>query len=396
VGRLTLNRNPDNFHAETEQVAFCPSHVVPGIDFTDDPLLQGRLFSYLDTQLSRLGGPNFQEIPINRPLVPVHNNQRDGHMQQSVYRGRTSYFPNSLGGGCPFQSARGLVSFPERTSGTKIRERSSKFFDHFSQAAMFYNSQTPPEQAHIVSALQFELSKVETEAIRVRMVGVLAHIDHSLAQRVAQPLGVSVPDIKQQKKEQLNHMVPAGADASTYQPTAPTAMQPSPALSIEHTISSAKTRKIGVVVAEGFDGSLFDALRSGLFQAGASVVVIAPHLGAVRNSKGESVKVDQPLFSSDSVLFDGLCVLGGADPKTALQPVVMRFLEDTFRHCKPLSLAAAVAPLAAGSLSPLGAALKAAASGTTQRGLVILTDASAVPLFVKSAGERRVWERETR
>src|SRR5688572_874927 len=176
IGRLVLDRNPDNFFAETEQVAFHPGHVVPGIDFTNDPLLQGRLFSYTDTQLLRLGGPNFHEIPINRSVAPVHNNQRDGHMRQQINVGRVSYQPNSIGGGCPMQApARdgGFVTFPQAMDGAKIRERGDKFFDHFSQATMFYNSQSEPEKEHLVDALRFELGKVERPHIRERMVGLL-------------------------------------------------------------------------------------------------------------------------------------------------------------------------------------------------------------------------------
>ncbi len=195
VGTLTLNRNPDNFFAETEQVAFHPGHIIPGIDFTNDPLLQGRLFSYTDTQLSRLGSPNFHEIPINRSINTVHNNQRDGHMRQQIVKGKTSYDPNSIGGGCPFQammSEGGFVSQQERVSGAKIRERSKSFVDHYSQAKLFYNSQSTPEKEHLQNALIFELSKVTLPAIRERVVGQLAYIDMFLAWRVAEKLGVEV------------------------------------------------------------------------------------------------------------------------------------------------------------------------------------------------------------
>src|SRR5512140_876814 len=195
VGKLVLNRNPDNFFAETEQVAFHPGHVVPGIDFSSDPLLQGRLFSYTDTQLSRLGGPNFHEIPINRPVAPVHNNQRDGHMRQEINRAGVSYQPNSIGGGCPFQAGRadgGFVSHDERIDAHKVRGRSASFFDHFTQAALFFRSQSDVEKEHLVQALRFELSKVERAEIRTRMLGVLSHVDRDLARRVADGLGMPV------------------------------------------------------------------------------------------------------------------------------------------------------------------------------------------------------------
>ena len=185
VGRMVLNRNPDNFFAETEQVAFCTQHVVPGIDFTNDPLLQGRNFSYLDTQLTRLGGPNFHEIPINAPVAEVHNNQRDGFHRQAINRGRVNYEPNSLGGGCPFQAGAdmgGFVSVAERIDASKVRARSKSFFDHFSQATLFFNSQSAPEKAHLVKALRFELGKVEVPAIRERMVYLLSQVDRGLAE----------------------------------------------------------------------------------------------------------------------------------------------------------------------------------------------------------------------
>jgi catalase len=199
-GRLTLNRNPDNFFAETEQVAFHPGHVVPASTSPTIPLLQGRLFSYTDTQLKRLGGPNFHEIPINRPIAPVHNNQRDGHMRQTINRGKVSYEPNTIGGGCPMQVRSvdgGFATYAERLEGAKVRARSEKFFDHFSQAALFFNSQTPPEQDHIVEALRFELGKVERLPIRKRMTAMLRLVDERLAARVAEGLGFrDIPELE--------------------------------------------------------------------------------------------------------------------------------------------------------------------------------------------------------
>ncbi|HET9785870.1 MAG TPA: catalase, partial [Pyrinomonadaceae bacterium] len=212
IGKMTLNRNPDNFFAETEQVAFHTGNIVPGIDFTNDPLLQGRLFSYLDTQLLRLGGPNFHEIPINRPVAPVHNNQRDGFMRQTINRGQTSYEPNSLKGGCPFQAGMdmsGFNSFAERIDARKIRERSPSFLDHFSQATLFFNSQSEPEQNHIIRAFCFELGKVETPPIRERMLFLLAQVDKGLANRVAEGLGLAVPS---KLEKPLNMSIPADVD----------------------------------------------------------------------------------------------------------------------------------------------------------------------------------------
>ena len=193
VGKLVLNRNPDNFFAETEQVAFCVAHVVPGVDFSNDPLLAGRIHSYVDTQISRLGGANFHEIPINAPIAPVHNNQRDGMHRQAINRGRVSYEPNSLGGGCPFQAGKtGFVSFPEprQADDHKVRGKPERFADHYTQARLFWNSQTPVEKTHIVKAFRFELSKVQTPAIRERMVSGLLNVAPELAQAVAKGLGI--------------------------------------------------------------------------------------------------------------------------------------------------------------------------------------------------------------
>src|SRR5690606_13950721 len=218
IGKMTLNRNPDNFFAETEQVAFHPGHVVPGIDFSNDPLLQGRLFSYLDTQLIRLGGPNFHEIPINRPIAKSHNNQRDGFMRQEINKGKVHYHPNSLGGGCPFQakmSEGGFVSHPEKIEGKKIRTRSKSFLDFFSQPRLFYQSQTDVEKKHIVDAFSFELGKVKREEIRERMVGLLTQVDDDLASRVAKKLGVDYP---REPERPMNKGIPADAGPEEFEP----------------------------------------------------------------------------------------------------------------------------------------------------------------------------------
>ncbi|HKL36573.1 MAG TPA: catalase, partial [Salegentibacter sp.] len=234
IGKMVLNRNPDNFFAETEQVAFHPGHIVPGIDFSNDPLLQGRLFSYTDTQLKRLGGPNFHEIPINRPIAPMHNNQRDGHMRQEINKGQTSYQPNSLRGGCPFQAKiaeGGFDSYPEKIDAKKVRERSESFKDHFSQATLFYNSQTKVEQQHIINALSFELGKVGAAEVQERMLGLLNEVNKDLAKEVASNLGIKVP----KKKEQLNHGVPADYDPERYEPTKSNpSLEKDPALSMMH------------------------------------------------------------------------------------------------------------------------------------------------------------------
>ncbi|MBC7425582.1 MAG: catalase, partial [Bacteroidia bacterium] len=248
IGKMTLNRNPDNFFAETEQVAFHPGHIVPGIDFTNDPLLQGRLFSYTDTQLKRLGSPNFHEIPINRPVAPVHNNQRDGHMRQTINKSHTSYEPNTISNGCPFQAkavAGGFTSHTERIDAVKIRERSKSFFDHFSQATMFFNSQSPAEKKHLIDALRFELGKVERVHIRRRMLGLLSQVDMDLAAQVADALGMPVPA---HPDFPMNHSFPADADLKDYQPIkVESKIKKSAELSMTHTIKDTiKSRKIAI------------------------------------------------------------------------------------------------------------------------------------------------------
>ena len=255
IGKMTLNRNPDNFFAETEQVAFHPGHIVPGIDFTNDPLLQGRLFSYTDTQLKRLGGPNFHEIPINRPIAPMHNNQRDGHMRQEINKGQASYHPNSLGNGCPFQAKiaeGGFDSYPEKIDAKKIRERSRSFMDHFSQATLFFKSQSQVEQQHIIDALKFELGKVETLAIRERMLGLLTQVDDKLVKEVAEGLGLKVPS-KPQKP--MNHGVPADAEPGSYEPTnIKQSLKSSNALSMKNTVfGNIATRQVAFLCADGVD-----------------------------------------------------------------------------------------------------------------------------------------------
>ncbi|MET0298102.1 MAG: catalase, partial [Flavitalea sp.] len=340
IGKMTLNRNPDNFFAETEQVAFHVGHVVPGIDFTNDPLLQGRLFSYTDTQLTRLGGPNFQEIPINRPIVPVHNNQRDGFARQAINTSRTSYHPNAIGGGCPFQSGRmqgGFASYPERIEASKIRERSKSFFDFFSQAKLFYNSQSEPEKNHIIDALRFELGKVDTIAIRERMLGVLRHVDEDLAKQVAGALGLEVPtDIGL-----VNQGIPADVDPETYQPfTKEQKITKSAALSMaDNKLETIKTRKIAVLLTDGFDGQSLNSLQSKLSAEGAVVELVSTHLGKIKGGTGDPVNADRSLLTTPSVVYDAVYVAGGkASVETLMDdPDAIHFLNQAFRHCKPIA-----------------------------------------------------------
>ncbi len=341
IGKLTLNRNPDNFFAETEQVAFHPGHLVPGIDFTNDPLLQGRLFSYTDTQLSRLGSPNFHEIPINRSVASTHNNQRDGHMRQTINKGQTSYDPNSIAQGCPFQAKAaegGFSSHAERIDSKKIRARSQSFFDHFSQAILFYNSQSEPEKNHLTNALCFELGKVESLVIRERMLGLLTQVDKNLTARVADSLGMLVPKSPEQP---MNHSIPADGDPKKFQPLkVRSGIESSSALSMANTIKNTiKSRCIAILVTNGVDEKALNKMKNALESAGAQTKVIAPKLGVVQSQGGESIPVDQSFLTSASVLFDAVYVPGGAKSITSLkkEAAVRNFINEAYEHCKVIA-----------------------------------------------------------
>ncbi|MDR6514635.1 catalase [Chryseobacterium camelliae] len=341
VGTLTLNRNPDNFFAETEQIAFHPGHLVPGIDFTNDPLLQGRLFSYTDTQLSRLGSPNFHEIPINKSINTVHNNQRDGHMRQQIMKGKVSYEPNSMGGGCPFQAMMkdgGFVSQEERVDGKKIRARSQSFVDHYSQAKLFYNSQSGPEKTHLQNALIFELSKVTIPAIRERVVGQLNFINKELAAAVAKKVGVNVTVL-----EQPNGSIPADADPKSLQsPEKEPSTKSSDALSMKNTVKDTiKSRIIGFMIEDGVYAQDVNALKSKLEQEGAVVQIIAGSLAAVKADDGTSFEPKHSLTSTASVCFDALYIGSGKQSAENLmnednKPGTLLFINEAYKHCKAI------------------------------------------------------------
>ncbi len=341
IGKLTLNRNPDNFFAETEQVAFHPGHLVPGIEFTNDPLLQGRLFSYTDTQLSRLGSPNFHEIPINRSVAPIHNNQRDGHMRQQINKGQTHYHPNSLGGGCPYQammSEGGFTSYGEKMDGRKVRDRSESFKDHFSQATMFFNSQTEIEKQHIINALTFELGKVKTVAIRERMVGILSQIEMRIAKEVATGLGIkTVP----KPQRPINHGVPADADQSKYEPIKSNPKtKTSKALSLFHdNPKTIKTRQVAFLCADGVDGPSVDKMKNALEKGGANVKIVAPHHGEISTATGKNLKVDDSFLTGAPFVFDAFYVPDGAKSVEALlkEAAALEFLDQGYKHLKPIA-----------------------------------------------------------
>jgi len=329
VGRMTLNRNVDNFFAETEQAAFLPSNLIPGIDFTNDPLLQGRLFSYLDTQKSRLGTANFHQIPINAPKCPFHNFQRDGMMQTLVPAGRANYEPNSLAEAGEFGGPRacpetGFTSFPiddERNDPSrKLRVRAELFADHYSQARMFYRSQTESEQAHIASALVFELSKVQLEHVRERIVSRLRNIDEELAKRVAAGLAIDLPEKAKAAKE-------------------PIGMEPSDALSIQKQAKQTlKGRKIGILFAEGSDKAAIDTLKGAIEKAGGTPFLVAPKVGGIK-VKGGTLKADGQLAGSPSVLFDAVAsILMPDQAKTLAEDgAAVQWFMDAYGHCKTIA-----------------------------------------------------------
>jgi catalase len=371
VGRLVLDRMPDNFFAETEQVAFMTQNVPPGVDFSNDPLLQGRNFSYLDTQIKRLGSTNFTHLPINAPKCPFHHFQQDGHMAMRNPVGRVNYQPNSFGEGPRESPQRGFRSFPEAMDGQKVRLRAASFADHYSQARQFFNSQAAPEQKHIGMALTFELSKVETPVIRERMISHLLNIDEGLAETVADKLGI---------KE-----LPKPADAAV----APRDdLEPSPALSIlANGPDSFAGRKVGVLVSPGADASLLKKLRTAIEKEGATVEVIAPKVGGVEAADGTMIAAKHMIDGGPSVLFDAVALVlseEGAERLTG-EAAARDFVADAFAHCKFIAFTPGAAPLLR----------KAGVDPDADEGLIGLGDAKAIAGFIESCRKLRLWSRET-
>jgi catalase len=371
IGKMTLNRNPDNYFAETEQVAFHTGNLVPGIDVSDDPLLQGRMFSYVDTQLTRLGGPNFHEIPINRPVCPVHNMNRDGLHRQTIAKGRVNYEPSSIDvppiREVPPQQG-GFASFPEAVSGPKVRHRSETFADHYSQATLFWQSQTPAEQQHIVEALQFELGKLTVQAVRLRMLSNLVNVDRDLAGRVAAVLGVAVP-------------APSPRTGNKRYP-------PSPLLSMiaRGNPKSIVGRKVAFLAADGVDLESLQKMKTALAQAGATVKILSTHLGDLRGAGGGSVTVDNLIVTMPSVVFDAVYVPGGAASISGLKGSAdaVHFVREAFKHAKPLS--------AFGDATDFLAT--AGIAGVRAAGVSTGTDGGALASsFVADIGMHRHWDR---
>jgi len=381
VGRMVLNRNPDNFFAETEQVAFHTANVVPGIDFTNDPLLQFRNFSYLDTQLIRLGGPNFAQLPVNRPVAEVTNNQRDGYGQQTIARGTTSYLKNTLGAGCPALATDDVFRhYTERVDGHKIRQRAESFKNHYSQARMFWTSMSEVEADHIVAAFAFELGKVTPDTnVRERVIEQLNMIEHGLAERVAGELGISAPD-----EVAVEDRLP-----------------PSAALSqLNLGAASIASRQIAVLAADGVDVRATERVVAALRELGATAEVVSiVGGGTLSGDAGDELGVDRGINTTASVLYDAVLVPGGAESsgRLAQDPTAVRFVGEAYRHLKPITAFGAGVDLlhAAGIDTPVSTE----STTNTENGITTSTtesdalDGELIETFVESIGRHRIWER---
>ena len=387
VGRMVLNRNPDNFFAETEQVAFCAAHVVPGIDFSNDPLLAGRIHSYMDTQISRLGGANFHEIPINAPIAQAHNNQRDGMHRQAIHRGRVSYEPNSLAGGCPFQAGaqQGFMTFSERQQANedhaKVRGKPEKFADHYTQATLFYVSQTPLEQAHIVQAFCFELSKLTVPAIRERMVASLRNVSDDLATKVAQGLGINP--------------LPTAMPRALAKPQPPE-VESSPSLSLTARPGdgSVKGLKVALLVAHGVNGKSILQVQTALAAAGVVGKIVGPRIGPISTEDGGSITAQASLDNEPGFLFDAVVLPDGelAIAELSAQRQTVNFIKDQYFHCKTML----VLP-ASKLLMDLAGCAANMPDGTPDPGLVIATNtrtAASIDTFLQALAMQRHPERE--
>ncbi len=381
IGKMVLNRNPDNFFAETEQVAFCTANIVPGVDFSNDPLLAGRIHSYHDTQLSRLGGPNFHQIPINAPVAQVHNNTRDGMHQQAINRGRVAYEPNSLGGGCPFQTGKmgfTTVQEPLIRGDHKVRGKPERFAEHYAQAALFFNSQTLVEQQHIINAFRFELTKVQVPAIRERMVAGLMNVDMRLANAVADGLGITempepLPKVLQKK------IKPEVTQSKTL------------SLFARRGDGSIRGRRVAIIVADGVLDGYLASIAERLAAEGAVPVTVGAKLGRVQPDGGKPIEIGASLEVAPSVAFDALLLPDGeaAAATLAANGRVLEFVKDTYRHCKPIYAIGAAQHVLEAAGVPL-----TLATGKADPGLIV-GGQDLVDRFITAIAQHRHYERET-
>lgn len=384
IGKMTLNRNVDNFFAETEQVAFHPAHVVPGIDFTNDPLLQGRLFSYLDTQLIRLGGPNFHEIPINRPVAPVHNNQRDGYHRMTIDRGVVSYAPNSLQANAPQPAAdaeNGYVHYMEKVDGKKVRQRSESFKDFYRQATLFWNSMSPAEKQHIIEAFHFEVGSVKDKMIKQRVVDMFNNVDGELAKQIAAGVGATAP------------ATPGWTDVTTA----------SPALSQENTPRVAWTRNVAVLVENEFNYAEVTQVMNMLRSAGVHPEIISMHLGIITSTDGQQLEVGKNYLTAASVMYDAVYIPGGQKNVNTLisQGDSLHFVNEAFKHAKAIGATnEGVDLLEASNIQGVSTAGKDTQGDLiTELGVVTIrkeADMSAFTQeFIKAIAQHRHWARQT-
>jgi len=407
IGKMTLNRNPDNYFSETEQVAFNTTNIVPGIDFSNDPLLQGRNFSYLDTQLSRLGSPNFTELPINRPVAPVSNNQRDAHMRYTINKGRVSYEPNSLDGNIPNQVSAadgGYASYPAQVEGPKVRQRAESFGDHYGQAKLFWNSMTPPEREHIVKALQFELSKVETRHVRQRMLGHLEQINDTLAAQVALALGEKPPTTSRTGTPD-GTADSASETAALADATSPTSasggLQRTSGLSMAEQPAGAtvKGRMVAILAAPGVATDQVMAIKAALMQGGAKAKVVGPHLGTLKGVGGD-VEADKTFANTSSVEYDAVFVPGGEKSVVMLmqQGDARHFIDEAYKHAKPIAaMAEGVQLLAASAIGQAENLSKASPQSLSKQGIIAAAAGDDVQgvakSFLAAIAKHRFWGR---
>eukprot|EP01112_Ceratiomyxa_fruticulosa_P019834 TRINITY_DN6587_c0_g1_i1.p1 TRINITY_DN6587_c0_g1~~TRINITY_DN6587_c0_g1_i1.p1 ORF type:complete len:701 (+),score=140.76 TRINITY_DN6587_c0_g1_i1:147-2249(+) len=381
IGKMTLNRLPDDFFAEAEQVAFCTQHIVPGIDFSDDPLLQGRNFSYQDTQLTRLGGPNFQEIPINRPICPVFNNQRDGFMRTRIQKGKVNYFPNREGFPEPVPPNRGgFETYHEKIAGMKERMRGPKFNDHFSQGSLFFNSLTPVEQQRVIFAAVFELSHTD-EAIQKKVLENFVRMSKYLSDHVAQGLGLEPPHpphgwVYPDQKSKFLSMVDG-----------------------PYVVKSPKSKKVAVLVSDGYNNNELDGLLKALKDVEAVPFIVGSHSGTVKGQHGHSVKADFSLFTIKSTAFDAVFIVGGESSVKGISLLgeSVAFINEAFKHCKPIgAIGPAVEFLQKKATFPPEIKFSDGNKVVDSFGVVTLLESNIqiiVREFIEAVGVRRFWER---
>lgn len=381
VGKMTLNRNPDNFFAETEQVAFCPANIVPGIDFSDDPLLQGRVFSYRDTQMHRLGGPNFNELPINRPVCPVHNQQRDGRSRMQIDSTAANYEPNSTSGNWPRETPEsgkggGFDTYKGKVEGTKIRERSPSFADYYSHPRLFWLSQTPYEQQHIINAFSFELGKVMRPYIRERVVDLLTRVDHDLAKGVAQNLGIELTE------EQRSHPLPKPVNGLD---------KGDPALSLyAQNKGVIKSRKVALLVADGVNTKSVETIRKALEEEGVHPMILAPHMGHVKTEDGKELMIDGTIEGNPSVLVDAVIVPEGRKSLSALMSDgnAKYHLRQAYKHLKAIGLPGDAQDMLSAAGLP---------EDMEDAGLIMADNSKGMMQpFIEAMKQHRVWDREAK